>query len=106
MLRQAMLKRFGSSIRVEKARAGIYQLRQDKMSVLQYASAFESLFGSNREILMSHNTSVQLYFWTPSRNNRGLVYLQQPTSILAAKGLWQRELELTHQATAIHAKAY
>ena len=41
-LRQAMLKRFGSSIRVEKARAGIYQLRQDKMSVLQYAEAFES----------------------------------------------------------------
>ena len=37
-----MLKRFGSSIRVEKARAGLYQLRQDKMSVLQYADAFES----------------------------------------------------------------
>ena len=41
-LRHAMLKRFGSSIRVEKARAGIYQLRQDKMTVLQYADAFES----------------------------------------------------------------
>ena len=37
-----MLKRFGLSIRVEKARAGIYQLRQDKMSVLQYVEAFES----------------------------------------------------------------
>ena len=41
-LRQAMLERFGSSIRVEKARAGIYQLRQDKMTVLQYVDAFES----------------------------------------------------------------
>ena len=41
-LRLAMLERFGTSIRAEKARAGLYQLKQDKMTVLQYADAFES----------------------------------------------------------------
>ena len=41
-LRLAMLERFGSSIRAEKARAGLRQLNQDKMTVLQYADAFES----------------------------------------------------------------
>ena len=33
-LRRAMLERFGTSIRAEKARAGLYQLKQDKMTVL------------------------------------------------------------------------
>ena len=33
-LRLAMLERFGSSIRAEKARAGLQQLKQDKMTVL------------------------------------------------------------------------
>ena len=41
-LRRAMLERFGTSIRAEKARAGIYQLRQGNMTVLQYADTFES----------------------------------------------------------------
>ena len=41
-LRQAVLERFGSSIRVEKACAALLQLMQDKMTVLQYADAFES----------------------------------------------------------------
>ena len=37
-----MLERFGTSIHVEKARASLYRLKQDKMSVLQYAATFES----------------------------------------------------------------
>ena len=41
-LRLAMLERFGTSIRAEKARAGLYRLKQDKMTVLQYAHVFES----------------------------------------------------------------
>ena len=41
-LRHAVLDRFGTSIRAEKARAGIYRLRQDKMTVLEYADKFES----------------------------------------------------------------
>ena len=41
-LRHTMLEHFGSSIHAEKARAGLRQLKQDKMTVLQYADAFES----------------------------------------------------------------
>ena len=41
-IRRAMLERFGMTIRAEKARAGLYRLKQDKMSVLQYAATFES----------------------------------------------------------------
>ena len=98
-LRQAMLKRFGSSIRVEKARAGIYQLRQDKMSVLQYAEAFES-FLARIEDFDESQYLVQFIFGLRPEISR-LVYLQQPASILAAKEMAER-LELTHQATAMN----
>ena len=40
-LRQAMLARFGSSIRARKARAALLQMTQDKMTVLEYFDAFE-----------------------------------------------------------------
>ena len=42
MLKKAMLERFGSSIRVEKAQAALLQMTQGQMTVLQYADAFES----------------------------------------------------------------
>ena len=42
MLRQAMLEHFGSSIRAKKACAAFLQLMQDKITILQYAEAFES----------------------------------------------------------------
>ena len=42
-----MLERFGTSIRAEKARAGIYRLRQGNMIVLQYSDAFESYLAQN-----------------------------------------------------------
>ena len=98
-LRQAMLKRFGSSIRVEKARAGIYQLRQDKMFVLQYAEAFES-FLARIEDFDESQYLVHFIFGLRPEISR-LVYLQQPESILAAKEMAER-LELTHQSTAMH----
>ena len=98
-LHQAMLERFGLSIRVEKARAGIYQLRQDKMSVLQYAEAFES-FLARIEDFDESQYLVQFIFGLRPEISR-LVYLQQPASILAAKEMAER-LELTHQATAMH----
>ena len=67
-LRQALLQRFGTSIRAEKARAGLYQLKQDKMTVLQYADAFESRLAQ----IGNYDESYYLdtfYFWTASRNN-------------------------------------
>ena len=98
-LRQAMLKRFGLSIHVEKARAGIYQLRQDKMSVLQYAEAFESLLARIEDFDESQYLVQFIFGLRPEISH--LVYLQQPASILAAKEMAKR-LELTHQATAMH----
>ena len=41
-LHQAMLERFASSIRANKARAALLQMTQGNMIVLQYANAFES----------------------------------------------------------------
>ena len=41
-LRNAMLERFGSSIRARKARAALLQMTQGKMTVLEYFDAFES----------------------------------------------------------------
>ena len=70
---QAMLERFGSSIREEKARAGIYQLRQDKMSVLQYAEVFES-FLARIEDFDESQYLVQFIFGLRPEISR-LVYL-------------------------------
>ena len=98
-LRQDLLKRFGSSIHVEKARAGIYQLKQDKMSVLQYAEAFES-FLARIEDFDESQYLVQFIFGLRPKISR-LVYLQQPGTILAAKEMAER-LELTHQATTMN----
>ena len=67
-LRRALLQRFGTSIRAEKARAGLYQLRQDKMTVLQYADAFESRLAQIENYDESYYLDT-FYFWTSSRNN-------------------------------------
>ena len=98
-LRQAMLERFGSSIRAEKARGRLYQLRQDKMTVLQYADAFESCLAQIEDYDESYYL-VHFIFGLRPEIMRG-VYLQQPASILAAKEMAEK-LELTHQATASH----
>ena len=98
-LRQAMLERFGSSIRAEKARGRLYQLRQDKMTVLQYADAFESCLAQMEDYDESYYL-VHFIFGLRPEIMRG-VYLQQPASILAAKEMAEK-LELTHQATASH----
>ena len=87
-LRQAMLERFGSSIRAEKARAGIYQLRQDKMTVLQYADAFESFLAQMGDYDESQYLVHFIFGLRPEISR--LVYIQQPASILAAKNMAER----------------
>ena len=82
-LRRALLQRFGTSIRAEKARAGLYQLRQDKMTVLQYADAFESRLAQIENYDESYYL-IHFIFGLRPEIMRG-VYLQQPASILAAK---------------------
>ena len=98
-LRQAILERFGSSIRAEKARGRLYQLRQDKMTVLQYADAFESCLAQIEDYDESYYL-VHFIFGLRPKIMRG-VYLQQPASILVAKEMAER-LELTHQTIASH----
>ena len=98
-MRRAMLKRFGTSIRAEKARAGLYQLKQDKMTVLQYAAAFESFLAQLGDYDESYYL-VHFIFGLRPEIMRG-VYIQQPDSLLAAKNMAER-LELTHHLTVGH----
>ena len=98
-LRLAMLERFGSSIRAEKARAGLRQLNQDKMTVLQYADAFESYLAQLGEYDESYYLTHFIFGLRPEVM-RG-VYIQQPESLLAAKNMAEK-LELTHLMTAEH----
>ena len=86
-LRLAMLEHFGSSIRTEKARAGLQQLKQDKMTVLQYADAFESFLAQLREYDESYYLT-HFIFGLRLEVMRG-VYIQQPESLLAAKN-WRK----------------
>ena len=94
-----MLERFGTSIRAEKARAGLYQLKQDKMTVLQYANAFESYLAQLGDYDESYYL-VHFVFGLRPEIMRG-VYIQQPESLLAAKNMAEK-LELTHHLTVDH----
>ena len=96
-LRHAMLERFGTSIRAEKARAGLYQLKQDKMTVLQYAHAFESYLAQLGDYDESYYLAHFIFGLRPEIM-RG-VYIQQPESLPVAKNMAEK-LELTHLATS------
>ena len=98
-MRRAILERFGTSIHAEKARAGLYQLKQDQMTVLQYAAAFESFLAQLGDYDESYYL-VHFIFGLRPEIMRG-VYIQQPDSLLAAKNMAER-LELTHHLTVGH----
>ena len=98
-LRRAMLERFGTSIHAKKARAGLYQLKQDKMTVLQYADTFESYLAQLGDYDESYYL-VHFIFGLRPEIMRG-VYIQQPESLLAAKNMAEK-LELTHHLTVGH----
>ena len=96
-LRRALLERFGTSIRAEKERSGIYRLRQGNMTVLQYADAFESC---SAQIGNYDEAQYLVHFIFGLRPEiMRLVYMQQPETILAAK-IMAEKLELTHLATS------
>ena len=95
-MRRAMLERFGMSIRAKKALASLYQLKQDKMTVLQYAATFESFLAQLGDYDESYYL-VHFIFGLRPEIMRG-VYIQQPDSLLAAKNMAER-LELTHHLT-------
>ena len=83
----------------EKARAGLQQLKQDKMTVLQYADAFESYLAQLGEYDESYYLTHFIFGLRPEVM-RG-VYIQQPESLLAAKNMAEK-LELTHLMTSEH----
>ena len=87
-LRHAMLERFGTSIRAERARAGLYQLKQNEMTVLQYASAFESYLAQIGEYDESYYL-IHFIFGLRPEIMRG-VYIQQPESLLEAKNMAEK----------------
>ena len=96
-MRRAMLERFGTSIHAEKARAGIYRLRQGNMTVLQYADTFESYL-AHIDDYDEAQYLVHFIFGLRPEIMR-LVYMEQPATILAAKNMAEK-LELTHLATS------
>ena len=96
-LRRAMLERFGTSIRAEKARAGIYRLRQGNMTVLQYSDAFESYLAQIDDYDEAQYLVHFIFGLRPEIMR--LVYMQQPASLLATK-IVAEKLELTHLATS------
>ena len=96
-LRRAVLERFGTAIRAEKARAGIYRLRQGSMSVLEYADKFESCLA---QIDNYDEAQYLVHFIFGLRPEiMRLVYVAQPVSILAAKTMAEK-LELMQLATS------
>ena len=72
-LRHAMLERFGTSIHAEKACAGLYRLKQDKMTILQYAHTFESYLAQLGDYDESYYLT-HFIFGLRSRNNERCIY--------------------------------
>ena len=95
-LRHAMLERFGTSIRAEKAHASLYQLRQDKLTVLQYAHIFESYLAQLGDYDESYYLAHSIFGLRPEIMRD--VYIQQPETLPAAKNMAEK-LELTHLST-------
>ena len=95
-LRRAVLERFGTTIRAEKARAGIYRLRQGSMTVLEYADKFESCLAQIDDYDEAQYLVHFIFGLRPEIMR--LVYVAQPATILAAKTMAEK-LELTHLAT-------
>ena len=95
-LRRALLERFGTTIRAEKARAGIYRLRQGSMSVLEYADTFESCLAQIDDYDEAQYLVHFIFGLRPEIMR--LVYAAQPATILAAKTMAEK-LELTQLAT-------
>ena len=96
-LRRAVLERFGTTIRAEKARAGIYRLRQGSMTVLEYADKFESCLAQIDDYDEAQYLVHFIFGLRPEIMR--LVYVAQPATILAAKTM-AKKLELTHLATS------
>ena len=91
-LRNAMLERFGSSIRAGKARAALLQMTQGKMTVLEYFDAFESYLAQIEDYDESFYLAKFIFGLRPALLTQ--VFAQHPATLLEAKVLAET-LELT-----------
>ena len=78
-----MLARFGLSIRAEKSRAALLQMTQDKMTVLQYADAFESYLVQLEDYDESFYLTKFIFGFCPTFLTE--VFLKRPATLLEAK---------------------
>ena len=101
-LRQAMLEHFGSSVRAEKARAALLQMTQGKMTVLQYANAFESYLAQLEDYDESFFLTKFIFGLCPAIFTE--VFVQHPTILLEAKRIAE-SLELTQSVVKMHQKS-
>ena len=90
-LKIAMPKRFGLSIRVNKARAMFLQLTQDKMTVLQYADKFESCLAQIEDYNEQFYLTKFIFGLSPAILTE--VFIQHPVNLLEAKRIAE-EIEL------------
>ena len=98
-LRQAMLKRFGSSIHMKKARAALLHMTQGKMTILEYFDAFESYLAQLEDYDESFFVAKFIFGLRPSILTQ--VFVQHPATLLEAKGIAE-ELELTQSMVVVH----
>ena len=99
---QAMLEHFGLSIRAAKARATLLQMTQGKMTILQYADAFESYLAQ----LEDYDKSFFMAKFIFGLHSVILteVFVKRPATLLEAKRIVE-ELELTRIMVKMNQKS-
>ena len=102
MLRQTMLEQFCSSIHAKKACVALLQLTQDKMTVLQYADAFESYLDQLEDYDESFYLTKLIFGLCPTILIE--VFVQRPTTLLEAKRIAET-LELTQSMVKTHQRS-
>ena len=96
---QAILECFGLSICEQKAHATFLQMTEDKMTVLQYADAFESYFAELEDYDERFYLMKFVFGLRPGILSK--VFVQRPATLLEAKRIIE-ESELTHTMVKMH----
>ena len=99
---QAMLERFGLSIRADKACAALLQMTEGNMTVLQYADVFESYLAQLEDYDESFFLTKFIFGLYPTILIEVFVY--RVATLLEAKRIAE-ELELTQSMVKRHQKS-
>ena len=93
---QALLDRFGSSIRAKRAHAEILQLQQNQDTVLQYAAKFETCLAKMENY--DEQMLLSIFIFGLRADLAEEVFIQRPKNILEAKKIAE-EMELAQWAS-------